>query len=34
MQLVGAPTNSVGGPFGPVDHSTKLAASMISNPEI
>jgi hypothetical protein len=31
MQLVGAPTDSVGGPFGPVDHFTKLAAPMISN---
>jgi len=29
MQLVGAPTDSVGGPFGPVDHFTKLAAPMI-----
>jgi hypothetical protein len=34
MQLAGAPTDSVGGPFGPVDHFTKLAAPMISNSEI
>jgi hypothetical protein len=34
MQLLGAPTDSVGGSFGPVGHSTKLAAPMISNSEM